>query len=119
MQVMKRIALPGRFFSAVRRCGRKNEMRDVPKHNEGRNFAKKEWAITRVVENVFDRMHRKPSKRFDVGVSVMQGMNVTIQGVVVNHSMSEVKVEIAPEGNDGNPEEGRNVKKWRGSGQNF
>ena len=52
---------------------------------------------TEVVE-VLDGVHTESSKRFDVSIAVVQGMDVLVHCLDVDEAVSKIKVELTVEG---------------------
>ena len=48
---------------------------------------------------MFHWMHAQTTERLDVGVSMMNGVDVLVQNLVVNKTMSKVEMNFTPQWN--------------------
>ena len=84
--------------AAVRGRGRDEEMDAVPHEGEWRGEDKEGWTHARVVVEVLDGVHAQPSERLDVGVAVVEGVDVLVERLDVDEPVGEVEVELSVEG---------------------
>jgi len=103
VEVMKHVALPMVFPTAVAADWGEGEVHAVPEEVERRHFEVKRGKNGGEVIEVFDGVHAYSAEWIGVGVAVMERVDVFVEGADVNESVSKVKVNFSPQRNDQRP----------------
>ena len=70
-------------------------MYSIPKEGEGSHTKIQRWCDGCEVIHVLDGVHAYSAEWLDVGVAMMYGMDVGVEGFYMNQSMGEVKVDFS------------------------
>ena len=70
-------------------------MNSIPHEGEWGSVKQKRRSNATKIVQMLHGMHTKSSKRFNISIAVMQGVNVFVHGFDVNEAMSKIKVEFS------------------------
>ena len=87
------------FPSAVRRRWGYQQVDTIPHESKGCCKDEEGGSDTAVVVEVLDGVHAQPRKGFDVGVAVVEGVDVLVESLDVDQPVGKVEVKLAVEGN--------------------
>ena len=99
VQVVVLVCLEMVFPSTVRGRWGNEQMDTVPHEGKGGGKDEEGGSDTAVVVEVLDGMHAQPREGFDVGVAVVEGVDILVQRLDVDEPVSKVEVKLAIEGN--------------------
>ena len=95
MEIVVLVSLEMILPPTVPSCWRDQHMYSVPHEGEGRRKHYKRRPQTTEVVEMLDRVHAESSERFDVGVPVMDSVDVFVQGLDMDEPVGKVEVELA------------------------
>ena len=87
------------FPSAVRRRWGYQQVDAIPHESKGCCKDEEGGPDTAVVVEVLNGVHAQPREGFDVGVAVVEGVDILVQRLDVDEPVSKVEVKLAVEGN--------------------
>ena len=99
VKVVVLVCLEMVFPSTVRGRWGNEQMDTVPHEGKGGGKDEEGGSDTAVVVEVLDGMHAQPREGFDVGVAVVERVDVLVESLDVDEPVSKVEVKLAIEGN--------------------
>ena len=105
MQIVILIRLKMILPATVRSSWRYEKMDSIPHEGKRRGEDQKRRADTAVVVEMLDRVHAEAREGFDVSVTVVERVNILVQGLDMNKPVGKVKVKLPVERD---PEECKN-----------
>lgn len=80
--------------------GGNEEVDSIPHEHKRRGKHEKRWCNAGVVVQMFDGMHAQAREGLNIRVTVVQRVNVFIECLDVNKAVSEIEVQLSPNGDE-------------------